>query len=90
MKLSYNTCLKVAFAFFLGACFQLTNGKRELNEKRSIFANSKAVYIFHLLAEEKSHFLTRFKKRRHSFLSSACIGKCNTNVLYDLLVKLTM
>lgn len=26
MKLSYNTCLKVAFAFFLGACFQLTNG----------------------------------------------------------------
>ena len=47
MKLSYKTCLQVAFAFFLGACFQLTNGKRELNEKRSIFASSKAVYIFH-------------------------------------------
>lgn len=46
MKLSYKTCLQVAFAFFLGACFQLTNGKRELNEKRSIFANSKAVPFF--------------------------------------------
>ncbi|XP_022781686.1 uncharacterized protein LOC111322783 [Stylophora pistillata] len=26
MKLSYNKCLQVAFAFFLGTCLQLTNG----------------------------------------------------------------